>query len=151
MSVDIPSLGNVATAVIAMGGAAAILWKPVKVAARFFRMLGSVGRAVHGVLEDPQRPGSGSAGLLSRVDAIGAQGAATAAAVAVIQHEVQHNRGGSIKDAVKRLEEGQLAISERLGTAQTDRLSQTSEIKSDIATLSTRLDNHIDTNAGNGK
>ena len=130
------NLGSVATAALAVVAGIGLLWRPVRTASHFFRQIAAMARAIHGVPEDPQRPGSGTSGLLMRVDAIGTLGAATAAAVAIIQHEVEHNAGGSIKDAVKRLEAATDAIGDRTG-----------EIKTDLATLATRLDHHIDNNA----
>ena len=144
---DLDTLAAIATSLLAVGAAVGLAWKPVRAASQFFRTVAGMARAVHGVPEDPQRPGSGTPGLLARVDAIGTQGASTAAAVAVIQHEVEHNGGGSIKDAVKRLELSGADISARLSGADKARQDQTVELKTDIANLSTRLDHHIDTAA----
>ncbi len=142
---DLGLAGSLGTSILALAAAIAVLWRPVHAIRRFVKTVSLATRAIHGEPEDPLRPGSGTPGLLARVDAIGNQGVTTAAAVTVIQHEVSLNGGGSIKDSVRRLETATAAIGERMTSARVDQIEQAAEIKSDIAGLARRLDNHIDT------
>lgn len=91
-----------AAAIIAVGGAVGVLWKlinPIAVKTkhlmealdRFTKdWFGEEGDAVH-----PHRPG-----MLERIS--------------VVEKELQHNGGSSIKDAVRRIEQKLSAIDERL-------------------------------------
>lgn len=91
-----------AAAIIAIGGALGVLWKVITPLYKTFKRLtaslelfmrdwfGEEGDALH-----PKRPG-----MLERMS--------------VVEKELQHNGGSSIKDAVRRIEQKLASIDERL-------------------------------------
>lgn len=96
----------------ALVGAAAGL---ISTARRLVAFLRRIGHLVDDLLGEPPRPGmeEGRPGLMARVSALEGQLDALQARMEEVRHEVTHNDGGSLKDAVRRIEHALKALTDR--------------------------------------
>jgi hypothetical protein len=90
-------------AVVALSGGAALLWRISRAARRLAHRIDEFADDWQGTEPRPGVPGR--SGVMARLDAIERQGAATAARVERIEHELHPNSGSSLRDALDRVEQ----------------------------------------------
>lgn len=101
--------GEIFTSLVAVGGVVTLLY------AKVWPFIRKAVQLVNDLLGEEPRPGlpEGRLGVLERMDRMDKRIAAVESTVADIRHEVTPNGGGSLRDAVTRLERNSAEIAAR--------------------------------------